>query len=44
MCKHPSLTIGKAIEKIFKQRVIDAMKKLDPNYADWMVTVTYLVE
>jgi small conductance mechanosensitive channel len=32
------------IETTFKQRVVAAMKKLDPDYADWMVTVTYRVE
>lgn len=32
---------GALIETTFRQRVIAAMKALDPNYADWMVTVTY---
>ncbi|MGA2245904.1 MAG: mechanosensitive ion channel domain-containing protein [Verrucomicrobiota bacterium] len=29
------------IETTFRQRVISAMKALDPNYADWQVPVTY---
>jgi small conductance mechanosensitive channel len=32
---------GPLIENTFRQRVIDALKQLDPNYADWMVVVTY---
>lgn len=32
---------GPLMETTFRQRVIDAMKQLDPNYADWMVVVTY---
>ena len=32
---------GSLIETTFRQRVIDALKQLDPNYADWMVVVTY---
>jgi small conductance mechanosensitive channel len=32
---------GPLIETTFKQRVTEAMKRLDPNYADWMVVVTY---
>jgi small conductance mechanosensitive channel len=32
------------IETTFKQRVIDFMKKLYPNYADWMITIAYRVE
>jgi len=29
------------IESTFRQRVIEALKQLDPNYSDWMVVVTY---
>lgn len=32
---------GALIETQFRQRVVDALKQLDPNYADWMVVVTY---
>ena len=32
------------IETTFKQRVVAAMKKINPDFADWMVTVTYRVE
>lgn len=32
---------GPLIETAFRQRVIDALKQVDPNYADWMVVVTY---
>jgi small conductance mechanosensitive channel len=32
---------GALIETAFKQRVVEAMKQLDPNYADWMVTITF---
>jgi small-conductance mechanosensitive channel len=32
------------IETTFKQRVIDFIKKLYPNYADWMITIAYRVE
>lgn len=32
------------IETTYKQRVAAAMKKLNPDYMDWMVTVTYRVE
>ena len=32
---------GALIETTFKARVVDAMKQFDPNYAEWMVTVTY---
>jgi len=32
------------IETTFKQRVIDFMKKLYPDYADWMITIAYRVE
>jgi small-conductance mechanosensitive channel len=29
------------IETTFRQRIISALKQFDPNYADWMVPVTY---
>lgn len=32
---------GGLIENTFRQQVVNAMKTIDPNYADWMVTVTY---
>ncbi len=32
------------IETTFKQRVIGFMKKLYPDYADWMITIVYRVE
>ena len=35
---------GALIETAFKQRVIAAMKQIYPEYADWMVIVTYRVE
>jgi small conductance mechanosensitive channel len=35
---------GGLVEGTLKQRIITAMKKLYPDYADWMVTVTYRVE
>jgi small conductance mechanosensitive channel len=35
---------GAIVENVFKQRVVDLMKKQDPDYSDWMVTVTYRVE
>lgn len=35
---------GTLIETAFKQRVIAAMKQIYPEYADWMVIVTYRVE
>lgn len=34
---------GALIEGAFRQRVVAAMKELDPSYADWMVVVTYRV-
>ena len=30
-----------AIETMFRPQMVSAMKQLDPNYADWMVPVTY---
>jgi len=35
---------GAPIETVFKQEVNYALKALDPNYQDWMVTVNYEVE
>lgn len=32
---------GALIETTFRQRLISAMKQFDPNYADWMIVVTY---
>ncbi|HWD94098.1 MAG TPA: mechanosensitive ion channel domain-containing protein [Verrucomicrobiae bacterium] len=32
---------GPLIETTFRQRIIDALKQVDPNYADWMVVTTY---
>lgn len=32
---------GTLIETTFRQRVVEALKQIDPNYADWMVVVTY---
>jgi small conductance mechanosensitive channel len=32
---------GALIENTFKQRVVEALKQIDPNYADWMVVITY---
>jgi small conductance mechanosensitive channel len=32
---------GPLIENSFRQRLVDALKQLDPGYADWMVVVTY---
>jgi moderate conductance mechanosensitive channel len=32
---------GILIETTFRQQITYAMKSFDPNYADWMVTVTY---
>ena len=31
------------VESVFRQLVLAEMRKLDPDYADWMVTVTYRV-
>ncbi len=35
---------GSLVETVFRQRVLAAMKELDPEYQDWMVNVTYRVE
>ena len=32
---------GASIETTFRQQITYAMKTFDPNYADWMVTITY---
>ncbi len=32
------------IQETFKQRVITALKELDPNFATWMVDITFRVE
>ncbi|HET7625930.1 MAG TPA: mechanosensitive ion channel domain-containing protein [Verrucomicrobiae bacterium] len=32
---------GSLIENTFRQQITNAMKSFDPNYADWMITVTY---
>ena len=35
---------GGPIENQFKQEVLQTMKKLDPDYADWMIAINYEVE
>lgn len=35
---------GGAIENEFRKETLDALKKLDENYADWMVSINYEVE
>jgi moderate conductance mechanosensitive channel len=32
---------GSLVETTFRQQITYAMKAFDPNYADWMVTITY---
>ena len=32
---------GEPIEAVFKPQISDALSKIDPDYADWMITVTY---
>jgi moderate conductance mechanosensitive channel len=32
---------GAVVENVFRQRVVTALKEIDPGYADWMVTVIY---
>jgi small-conductance mechanosensitive channel len=32
---------GSLIETTFRHRVVAALKKIDPDYADWMITVIY---
>ncbi len=32
---------GEPIEDVFKPQISDALKKIDPEYADWMIMVTY---
>lgn len=34
---------GALVENIFRQRVLAAMRELDPEYPEWMVSVTYRV-
>lgn len=34
---------GTLVETVFRPRVLAAMRKLDPEYADWMVSITYRV-
>jgi small conductance mechanosensitive channel len=35
---------GGPIETAFKQELMQSLKKIDPDYADWMVAVSYEVE
>lgn len=35
---------GGPIETGFKQEVVQALKAIDPNYSDWMVSINYEVE
>ena len=35
---------GTLVETTFRQRVLAAMRELDPDYQDWMVSVTYRVQ
>ena len=35
---------GSPIEQSFKQEIVQVIKKIDPDYADWMVSVYYEVE
>jgi moderate conductance mechanosensitive channel len=32
---------GAFVETAFRQRVLASLRRLDPDYADWMVTITY---
>jgi moderate conductance mechanosensitive channel len=32
---------GALIENTFRQRLVEALKQIDPNYADWMIVITY---
>ena len=32
---------GEVIEDVFRPQIGDALRKLDPDYADWMIVVTY---
>jgi hypothetical protein len=34
----------KLIEETFKERAIQVLKKIDPTYPSWMITVTYKAE
>ncbi|MFC1601538.1 hypothetical protein ACFL34_04240 [Candidatus Sumerlaeota bacterium] len=35
---------GTPIENVFRMEVLQAFKKIDPDYADWMVSINYEVE
>lgn len=35
---------GSPIETVFKQEIVQALKAIDPAYADWMVAINYEVE
>ena len=35
---------GTPIETNLKPEIVQSLKKLDPNYADWMVAINYEVE
>ncbi len=35
---------GAPIESTFKQELLQAIKKIDPSYADWMVSINYEIE
>jgi len=35
---------GGPIETMFKQEIVQALKGIDPDYADWMVAINYEVE
>ena len=35
---------GAAIENEFRKETLDALKNLDENYADWMISIHYEVE
>lgn len=35
---------GGAIESEFRKETLDALKKLDENYADWMISIHYEIE
>ncbi|MBT8395723.1 MAG: mechanosensitive ion channel [Gemmatimonadetes bacterium] len=35
---------GALVENLFRQRILAAVRELEPDYQDWMVSVTYRVE
>jgi small conductance mechanosensitive channel len=35
---------GAPIETVFKQEVVQALRTIEPAYADWMVAINYEVE